>query len=158
MNRAIAVVALVVVSGCGGSQGSVDNAQSPSAPLTPGLKCLDAAKAPRSVAADAPARIDVAHIVVKYAGLRDSEKITRTREEACLRATQARERLLKGGDWDQTFEEYSDTKDATKGVFRTVSQENLEEGFGNMAFSLKVDELSQVVETEKGFHVIWRMK
>jgi hypothetical protein len=157
MNRAIAVVALVFV-GCGGSRGSADNVQSPSAPLTPGLKCLDAAKAPRTTVADAPARIDVAHIVVKYAGLRDSEKITRTREEACLRATEAREKLLKGGDWDPIVEEYSDTKDATKGVFRSVSQENLEEAFGNVAFSLKVDQLSQVVETEKGFHVIWRMK
>jgi parvulin-like peptidyl-prolyl isomerase len=119
---------------------------------------LDLAKPPKSIAPDAPARIDVAHIVVRYAGLRDADAITRTREEACLRATEVRDKLLKGGDWDALYDEYSDTKDATKGAFKSVTQENLEDAFGNMAFSLKVDQLSQVVETDKGFHVIWRMK
>ncbi len=45
-----------------------------------------------------------------------------------------------------------------KGEFRTIGLDGLEKDFGNAAFSLKVDELSQVVETENGFHVIWRMK
>jgi hypothetical protein len=157
MYRVISVIALFLV-GCGGSKAPAEAGKPGTVAMTPGLKCLDLAKVPRAVSPNAPARMDVAHIVVRYAGLRDSERITLTREEACLRAAEVRDKLLAGGDWDKLYEEYSDTKDAMKGVFRSVSQDNLETAFGDTAFSLKVDELSQVVETDKGFHVIWRMK
>ncbi|MGC4069174.1 MAG: peptidylprolyl isomerase [Polyangiaceae bacterium] len=113
---------------------------------------------PRSVLPNAPAKMDVSHIVVKYAGLPRADSITRTREEACLRAQEARDKLLSGGDWDEVYAAYSDSKDAMKGAFRQITQDAVEPVFGKAAFSLKVDELSQVVETENGFHVIWRMQ
>jgi peptidyl-prolyl cis-trans isomerase NIMA-interacting 1 len=155
MNRTVLILGMVV-AGCGGSQSSAKTEESTA--LTPGLKCLDLARIARSPAKDAPAKIDVSHIVVRYAGLREAGAVTRTREEACLRAQEVRDKLLAGGDWDALYEKYSDSKDAMKGEFRSVALENLENDFGNTAFALKVDELSQVVETENGFHVIWRMK
>ena len=124
----------------------------------PGIQCIDDAQVQLTPPADAPERIDVAHIVVRHAALRDSGGATRTREEACLRANQARQKLLEGGDWDAVFEEYSDAKGATSGVLYDVPQGSLEPAFAGAAFSLKVDELSHVVETRRGFHVVWRKK
>jgi peptidyl-prolyl cis-trans isomerase NIMA-interacting 1 len=122
------------------------------------IKCVEVAKTPRRARADAPARIDVAHIVIRHVGIRDAGSITRTRGEACLRAEEVRKKLLAGADWDEMYQTYSDSKDATKGAFSGVTQDALDDDFGNAAFALNVDELSHVVETKHGFHVIWRSK
>jgi len=107
---------------------------------------------------EAPEREDLAHILVKHAGVRDAGGVYRTREEACLRAMEARQKLLGGASWDDIFKEYSDSKGATQGVLYDVTQGSLEPAFAGAAFSLAVDELSYVVETKRGFHIIWRKK
>jgi len=154
------LVALSLVAsslfGCGGS----------TKPTKPGarldfdakeeVECLETAKLKRHPPDNAPARIDVAHIVVRYVGLRDAGEVTRTRGEACVRAEQARRRLLGGADWNETFDKFSDSKDSTKGEFNGVSSADLEDDFAAAAFELKVNELSHVIETPHGFHVIWR--
>jgi foldase protein PrsA len=122
------------------------------------IKCIEVAKIPRQAASDAPARISVSHIVIRHAGVRDAGQITRSRGEACLRAELVRKKLLGGTDWDDVFEKFSDSKDSTKGTFSNISQSDLEDDFASAAFALKVDELSHVVETTHGFHVIWRSK
>lgn len=157
MKRALTLLVVLLV-GCGGAAKPAASEPSEKAALEPGLKCLDEANLPRAAAKDAPPRMDLAHIIVRYAGLRGAGTITRTREEACLRAQEVRKQLLAGGDWDTLRGSYSDSKDATNGEFHGTAQEDLEKRFGDTAFALKVDELSQVIETENGFHVIWRMK
>lgn len=157
MKRVLSLVVTWVI-GCGGIAAPSKAGPANQAALEPGLACLDQANLSRTAPSDAPARVDLAHIVVRYAGLRGTENITRTREEACLRAEEVRKKLLAGGDWDELRGSYSDTKDATNGEFHGVAQDDLEKRFAAAGFSLKVDELSQVIETENGFHVIWRMK
>jgi parvulin-like peptidyl-prolyl isomerase len=51
---------------------------------------------------------------------------------------------------------YSDAGEATGGSLGTVGKDELEPTFAGAAFSLGVGELSHVVETERGFHVIVR--
>lgn len=159
MRRIVLTAIVLSLTACGGG------AKKPAASerdamlaSDPGIRCVDDAKVQLTPPTDAPERIDVAHIVVRHAALRDSGGATRTREEACLRANEARQKLLEGGDWDAVFEEYSDAKGATSGVLYDVTQGSLEPAFAGAAFSLKVDELSHVVETRRGFHVIWRKK
>ncbi len=159
MRRMISVTMLLAL-GCGGNQKSVRDAgdEPDAAHETPGTRCVRVAQTARQPLADAPIRMDLSHILVRHAGVRDAGEVTRTREEACLRATEARKKLLSGADWEDVYAGYSDSKDSTGGEFFGVTQSSLEEKFGNAAFSLKVDELSHVVETKNGFHVIWRMK
>jgi len=52
----------------------------------------------------------------------------------------------------------ADLELATDGVLFGVAQSDLHPAFAGAAFSLQVDELSYVVETPRGFHVIWRKK
>lgn len=157
MRGKILIVTLLVVA-CGGGKKHAKHGSKLDDEGMAEVKCIEVAKTPRQAANDAPIRIDVAHIVIRHAGLRDAGKITRTRGEACLRAEEVREKLLSGEDWDEMFEEYSDSKDATKGTFTGVTQDALEDDFANAAFALKVNDLSHVIETEHGFHVIWRSK
>lgn len=156
--RSMTLLATLLVLACGGSKQPAKDETKLSDQDMAEIKCIDVAKTPRQSARDAPARIDVAHIVIRHAGVRDAGKVTRSRGEACLRAEHVRKKLLGGADWDAMYEAYSDSKDATKGTFSNISQEGLEDAFANAAFGLKVDELSHVVETQHGFHVIWRSR
>jgi peptidyl-prolyl cis-trans isomerase NIMA-interacting 1 len=158
--RTLAGVWLVTAStACGGSKAPAKDAEREAAIASePGIRCIDDAKVRLTPPTDAPERMDLAHILVRHAGVRDAKGATRTREEACLRANEARDKLLAGGDWDAIFADYSDAQGATKGVLYDVTQGSLDSTFAGAAFSLKVDELSHVVETPRGFHVIWRKK
>lgn len=156
--RATILFASLMLVACGGAKTPAKSEPKYSDEEMAEIKCIEVAKVKRQPASDAPARIDVAHIVIKHAGVRGAGAVTRTRGEACLRAEEVRKQLLAGADWDETWEKYSDTKDATKGTFTGMTQDGLEEDFGNAAFALKVNDLSHVVETQHGFHVIWRSK
>lgn len=156
--RAAILVPILMLVGCGGNKQPAKSEPHYSAEEKAEIACIETAKVPRQAASDAPARIDAAHIVIKHAGVRDAGSISRSRGEACLRAEEARKKLLGGADWDEVWEQYSDSKDATKGTFSGITQEALEDDFGNAAFALRVNDLSQVVETQHGFHVIWRSK
>lgn len=149
---------VLIVAGCGGS------APSPTAPGRPAEapkdtaaeRCLAEAAAPREPRADAPEKIAVSHILVRHRELARPEGATRSRGEACLRAQAARDELLAGGEWDAVFTKYGDAGQATSGKLGRVSKGELDATFANAAFALDAGELSHVVETERGFHVIAR--
>jgi parvulin-like peptidyl-prolyl isomerase len=61
--------------------------------------------------------------------------------------------LESGGDWDETVKEYSD---ARNDVLGRVSFDELTTDFANAAFALEANQLSYVVETNRGFHIILR--
>jgi NIMA-interacting peptidyl-prolyl cis-trans isomerase 1 len=151
------VLALFVVA-CGGGQ---SEAEQPKAErLSAGEKCIRAANIKQTPPLDAPQRIDVSHIVIKHDQVKGAIKanISRTREAACLRAQKAREFLLSSNDWEAGYKKYSDEHGAMGGDLNDIGQGDTEAAFSNAAFSLKVDELSHVVETPRGFHIILRRK
>lgn len=147
-----------LLASCAGAPASPSQ-QSPDAPAAkegPAERCLAEAAAARTPKKDAPEKITLSHILVRHQDLKRSEGATRTRGEACLRAQAAREKLLGGADWDAVAKEYSDAGDATGGKLGSVSKAELDETFANAAFALGAGELSHVVETPRGFHVIAR--
>ncbi len=141
------------VTACGGGKPAKSGPQG----LTAGESCIKDADRPVAPPEDAPEQIDVMHILVKHAEVKgaEDEGITRSREEACLRATEARAVLMSQGDWDAAYKEYSD-KQANKGVIKGLKQGGYEKAFSDVAFSTGVNEVSYVVETKRGFHVILR--
>jgi len=157
MRLALPVLALFVVA-CGGGQ---SEAEQPKAErLTEGEKCIRTANIKQTPPVDAPQRIDVSHIVVKHDQVKGAikENISRTREAACLRASKARDFLLSSNDWEAGYKKYSDEHGAMEGALNDIGQGDTDTAFSNAAFSLKVDELSNVVETPRGFHIILRRK
>ncbi len=103
-----------------------------------------------------PNLIRVSDIFIKSASSEGSEK----REQARIRAEQMRKMI--GDDPNKTFvglarEHSDDAVTAARGgdVGFIYPKSNLKPDFEKAAFSLKEGEVSGVVETEDGFHIIW---
>src|SRR5215204_7506451 len=131
--------AVLVLTSCGGGPSSKSAGDEKSGlDDSPAMKCMEEANIKRTAPVDAPQRMDLSQILVRHAGVKDSADVTRTEEEACLRAQKAREKLLAGADWDEIRKEYSDDKGATDGVLYGVAQGDLHPAFAGAAFSLQV--------------------
>jgi NIMA-interacting peptidyl-prolyl cis-trans isomerase 1 len=148
-------VLVILTSACGGSTPKAADSNSDK-PATAGQKCLEDAETPREPKPDAPRSISVSHIVVRHAGLKHPEGATRTAEEACLRALKALAALQDGAAWDDVVQEYSDAPGSGNGSLGRIKADDVEPAFANAAFALDVDQLSYVVKTNRGFHIILR--
>jgi NIMA-interacting peptidyl-prolyl cis-trans isomerase 1 len=147
-------VLVMLTSTCGGTHKAADSASNQ--PGTEGQRCLEDAETPREPKPDAPRSIAVSQILVRHAGLKRPEGATRTAEEACLRALQALHALKSGASWEDVVEEYSDAPGTGNGSLGRIKADDVEPAFANAAFALDVDELSYVVKTDRGFHIILR--
>ncbi|WP_437971390.1 peptidylprolyl isomerase [Sorangium sp. So ce260] len=155
--------AALAAAACGGPQaapaatpGEAAHAEASAAPSA--AACLAAASAKRQARADEPSRIGVKHVLVRYAGADRAEGATRTREEACLRAMEARDKIRGGADFDEVVAQYSEEAGAASrgGSLGTVERADVLPPFADAAFELDLHQLSDVVETRYGFHVIFR--
>jgi NIMA-interacting peptidyl-prolyl cis-trans isomerase 1 len=147
---------LALVVGCGGSSPPPESAQGKPGKLSKGEQCLRDAAAPREPPPNAPGRVELSHILVRHDALKRPQGATRSPEEACLRALEARAKLEAGANWAEVVKEYSDAGQDMEGAIGFVSYGDLEPNFANAAFALEMNELSYVVETERGFHIILR--
>ncbi|HLK41154.1 MAG TPA: peptidylprolyl isomerase [Polyangiaceae bacterium] len=160
MNAARGPVVLLLAlaaAACGGAQGG--GAASGSSTMSAGERCLAAAEAKRERKASEPDRISVKHVLVRYAGAkRASESVTRTREQACLRAAEALEKLKQGVAFSEVVAQYSEESGAATrdGSMGTIERKDVAPEFADAAFELHIREMSDVVESPFGFHLILR--
>ncbi len=101
------------------------------------------------------------HILIRYAGARRAgPEITRTKEEARTRAEEVlRKARASGADFDALVAEYSEEPRAAErkgnlGIFRPG---RMVPEFDTAVFGMQVGDVSDVVETPCGFHVIKRL-
>jgi peptidyl-prolyl cis-trans isomerase NIMA-interacting 1 len=144
---------------CGGG------APSPAAPAgsanSPAAACFAIAGAKRPRNPGEPSKISVRHVLVQYTGSKNARPpVARTRDEACLRALQARDELRAGTDFVEVVKKYSDEPGAASrsGSLGSVERKDVAAPFADAAFELRPKEFSDVVETDFGFHVIMRME
>lgn len=175
MTRSLLLLALCALAACGGNQpepAAPVASAAPAAPTAapaaappPGVdkaaveQCLATANASRARFSGEPAKITVKHVLVKHkAAKKADDKITRTRAEACLRAVEARDKLRANEDWDAVVKGYSDEAGAATraGLIGAVERKDVVKPFADAAFELKPNQMSDVVESEFGFHVIMR--
>jgi hypothetical protein len=143
---------------CGGAP-SEGASSAASGRATAAQRCLDGADAKHARKVSEPYRIGVKHVLVRYAGARGAPAtITRTREQACLRAEEALNKLKLGDTFGEVVGAYSDEPNAAarEGSIGSVQRSDVEAPFADAAFELQSGEVSDVVETPFGFHVILR--
>ena len=148
---------------CGGSApcgGSVPGAATPASPAqSTADACLAIASVKRGQSPTAPAKITARHLLVQYQGAKTAKvHVVRFRDEACLRAMQARDELRAGADFADVVKKYSDEPgaDTRAGSLGTIERKDVVPSFADAAFELLPREISDVVETEFGFHIIMR--
>jgi peptidyl-prolyl cis-trans isomerase NIMA-interacting 1 len=149
------------VLACGGAPSPGGSSAASSGGGSAAEQCLAVADARRGRVPAEPDRILVKHVLVKYAGAKGApDTITRTREQACLRAEEALGKLKEGASFAEVVAAYSDESGAAtrEGSIGTIERADVAPSFADAAFELKMKEVSEVVETPFGFHVILRVE
>lgn len=121
----------------------------------------DAPSAPSSASARALSNgesIRASHILVGFAGgARGRTTVTRTREEARVKAEALLLRLRENADFAELARAESDSPSASRGGdLGRFTRAQMEPTFARAAFALAPGETSGVVETPFGFHIIVR--
>ncbi len=140
--------------GCGGGESTGDKEQA--------ATHEGAGETAQSAASDQePDRVAARHILIAFQGSANApEAISRTKEEALARAQEVVRLARKdGADFGALAAEYSDgpTKDAG-GYLGAFGRGRMVKAFEDAAFALGVGDVSDVVETQFGYHVISRVK
>lgn len=165
MNRSLPfVLALGVATGCADltapSSTTVASGTAAEAPAAPAPEMVTAR--PVRPAGDVPQRptgerIRASHILFAYQGAMRSKQ-TRSKEEAQKLATQAAGRIKGGADFASLAKALSDDEvaKAKGGDLGSFDKGSMTKKFSDAAFVLPVNGVSEVVETEFGFHIIKR--
>lgn len=104
-------------------------------------------------------RVTASHVLVAYKGSAGAAPtITRTKDEAKARAQQVTDKARAGADFAGLARDYSDEPNAAArgGALGAFTRQAMVKPFSDAAFALKPGEISGVVETQFGFHVIKR--
>ena len=114
---------------------------------------------PTSNNAPRPSEVRASHVLVSYKGsAKPTPSITRTKEEAKVRAETLRKQIVEEGkDFAQVARENSDGPSAPQGGdLGKFTFEKMVKPFSEAAFALEIGGISPVVESGFGFHVIKR--
>ena len=115
---------------------------------------------PEDVHIDPDARVQVRHIVIAWAGARGANAaLRRTREEAWIEISKIQEQLQEGADFATLAESRSDGPSGKKGgALGVIEPGQMHAIFQAAAFSLAEEEISPIIETPFGFHIIERQE
>ncbi len=109
--------------------------------------------------ADEPDAISASHILIQYRGaLHARPDITRSKAEALALAKQVLAKARAGEDFAKLAAKYSDEPGAAErgGSLGHFTPDQMVPEFSDAAFKLKVGQISDVVESPFGFHIIKR--
>lgn len=118
-----------------------------------------AAKEPPKEETEPPKRIGARHVLVQWMGAdRAPPSVVRSKEQARAIAEEVLKRAKAGEDFARLAVEYSDEPGAGNrgGSLGRFGRGQMVGQFETVAFKLKVNEVSEIVETGFGYHVIQR--
>jgi peptidyl-prolyl cis-trans isomerase NIMA-interacting 1 len=113
----------------------------------------------RAIIAKQPKEVGARHILVMHEQSKSKPaSITRTKEQARARVREALAKVRAGASFEELVKEYSDEPGAAErsGDLGLFERAQMVKPFADAAFGLKVNEVSDVVETVYGFHIIKR--
>jgi NIMA-interacting peptidyl-prolyl cis-trans isomerase 1 len=117
------------------------------------------AVAASATASPAPDTIIAQHILVAYGSARRAPKgVTRSKADAKARAGEALAKIRSGTTFEDAVSAYSDDAGSADrmGSVGKFHRDQMDPAFSAAAFALRVGQVSDVVETPFGFHIIKR--
>ncbi len=104
-------------------------------------------------------QVHAAHILLAYKGAeRAAPTVTRSKEEALAQAEKIQKELENGADFTEMAKLYSDCPSKRNGGdLGYFAKGQMVKKFEDAAFALEKGNVSDVVETEFGFHIIKRL-
>lgn len=139
-----------------------DDVPAPTSTPVPSTPTVSATASAPPVVPSAPAELVTVmaqHVLVAYRGAERAPKaVSRSKADAKKRAEEVVAKAKVGEDFTALVAAYSDDPAAKErlGSVGKFKREGMAKPFSDAAFALKVDEVSPVVETPFGFHVIKR--
>ena len=113
----------------------------------------------RRIIASQPSQVGARHILVMHdESASKPAGLVRTREAAKKRAQEALLKIRGGASFDEMVKQYTDEPGGAEraGDLGVFDRGTMVKPFADAAFALRVGEISEVVETKYGFHVIKR--
>jgi peptidyl-prolyl cis-trans isomerase NIMA-interacting 1 len=168
---ALLVVAAVAALACGSTappahapeaiaaETAPSSAPATSAAATPVTSASAAPSSSPSAANAKGLKIGARHVLIQWDGCqRAGSQIVRTRDQAYSVAEEVLRRAKAGEDFARLAVEYSDEPNAASrgGSLGVFPRGQMVKAFDDAAFALKPGEISGIVETSFGFHVILR--
>lgn len=104
-------------------------------------------------------KVHTRHILIRYAGAKNAgPDVTRTKTDAARLAAELRNTIADGADFAVVARTRSEDGSAERGGdVGTIGRGRLAPEYETAAFALQPNQLSSVVETEYGFHIIERL-
>jgi NIMA-interacting peptidyl-prolyl cis-trans isomerase 1 len=159
----LAIAALALLVGCGSlatSPSWVGGGMAVTGPMR--VEQFEAEEQAETVRMSAePDEIGARHVLIMHAESQAKpENVTRSRDEAKKRAEECLHKVRSGDDFSALVGAYSDEPGAAErgGDLGLFKREVMVKDFSDAAFSLKVGEVSELVETTYGFHIIKRTR
>ena len=119
-------------------------------------EAAQSAEAEKTVQPAPPGTVRASHILISYKGT-PVETATRTKDEALKLAQDLLARARKGESFEQLAATYSDCPSSEAGGdLGFFGKGRMVKPFEDAAFGLKPGQISDVVETQFGYHVIKR--
>ncbi len=101
-------------------------------------------------------QVEASHILVMHADSQRSSA-TRTKDEALEEITALKAKLAEGADFAELAQENSDCPSGSQGgSLGKFYRNQMVKEFEDAAFALEVGDLSDIVETDFGYHLIQR--
>lgn len=100
-----------------------------------------------------PEQIEVSHILVKFG---ENDTTQKTKEEALEKIKTAQEKIENGDSFEDIANRYSEDENTNTsgGALGYFSRGELVAEFEDAAYKLNIGEISDIVETTYGFHII----
>jgi NIMA-interacting peptidyl-prolyl cis-trans isomerase 1 len=128
-------------------------------PSDPSGGASSAGAASTTAAANKPKKITARHILIQWMGCQSAAaSVVRTRDQARAVAQEVLRRVKSGEDFPRLVVEFSDEPNAGArgGSLGRFGHGAMVKEFEDAAFALKPGEVSDIVESPFGFHVIQR--
>ena len=111
----------------------------------------------RRILASQPSQIGAKHLLIMHDDSTSKPPgLQRTRAQALARAKEALLKIRGGTPFDEVVKQYTDEPGGVEraGDLGVFDRGTMVKPFADAAFALKIGEVSEVVETKYGFHII----